>query len=354
MNGRDAERLWSRLREDGIIEGDVPALDVEAGTPWPVRWLTGVGAWIAVPMLLGFVFSLLGWRFGESAGLIVIGLVFLVASLPWLCKGAGEFQRQTGSVVNLAGILLVGFGIGVATDGSINAAAVTMALVAAVMFAMSPQWLHRFLCAGVILGCVFWLLVGERVPADRLALAQVLAVWATMAVWLARLYVDPGEWSRRVLEPLAWALTFAALLLAWTAPWLAGFVDDPRAFWVPPLRLAAAGALPIVAFALVYPRRHALGSASSIGLVSATLLLAWLWCWAPGVTVSISLLLLAVPLGAPVLFALGIGSLGLSLLLYYYHLGDSLLAKSLALAIAGAIVLVLYGLLRARSRQVSR
>lgn len=354
MNFRDAERLWSGLREAGIVEGDAPGLDVEAGTPWPVRWLTGVGAWIAVPLLIGFVFALIDWRVGESTGLIVIGLVFLVLSLPWLRSGSGEFQRQTGTVVNLAGILLVGLGVGFATEGSINAAAVVMAMIAVGMFALSPQWLHRFLCAGVLLGCLFWLLVGERAPADRLALAQVLVVWATMAVWLVRLYVDPGEWPRRLLDPLAWALTFAALLLAWTAPWLAGFVDDPRAFWVAPLRLAAAAALPLVAFALVYPRRHALGAASSFGLVAATLVLAWLWCWAPGVTVSISLLLLAVPLGAPMLFALSIGSLGVSLLLYYYHLGDSLLAKSLALAIAGAVVLVLYLILRARSRQVSR
>lgn len=353
MNTPDAQRLWARLREAGVVDGEAPVLDVDATTPWPVRWLNGAGAWVSVPLLVAFVMSLIDWQRGSAAIPMLVGAVFIVASLPWLRSGGSEYQRQAGSVGNLAGILLVALGVALASEGSANAVAITLLLLAAAMFALSTQWLHRFLCAGTMVGAVFWLLLGGRFAVERLAMAQLLVVWAAMALWLLRLYGDPARWPWRVLDPLAWALTLAALLLAWAAPWLAGLLDVGHLLRVPSLRLATAAALPLVAIALVYPRWQALGPGMSVGLVAATVVLAWLWRWAPGVTVSISLLLLAVPLGASLLMLLSTGSLALSLLLYYFHLDDTLLAKSLALLIAGVIVLLLYLILRARSRRVA-
>lgn len=353
MNASDARVLWARLRDANLVDGEAPVPDLDAGTPWPVRWLTGVGAWIAVPLLIGAVLSTMNWGQRTSTPAITIGLLLAAASLPWSRGGRSEFQRQTGTVLNLAGILLLGLGVGLATEASGTAVAATVALTAFIMFVISTQWLHRFLCAGVMLGGVFWLLVGDDFNASRRALAQVLVVWGAMALWLIRLQADPARLPRRVLDPLAWAFTLAALMLAWFEPWLGGYdqAGSDTLTWV--ARLATAAALPLVALTLVYPRHAVLGTTTSVALVLATIMLAWLWRWAPGVTVSISLLLLAIPLGASVLAILSVGWLGVSLFQYYFHLGDTLLAKAFALAVAGGVVLVLYLLLRARSREVA-
>lgn len=301
MSGGDADTLWTRLRDAGLVTGDAPELDPDATTPWPIRLLSGVGAWIAVPLLLAFVLSAIDWNSGHGVAPMLVGSILAAASLVWLRGGRGEFQRQGGTVGNLAGLLVIGFGVGLTSDGSGNVVAVVMAVLAAVMFALSNQWLHRFLCAGVAVMGLLWLLVDERFTAERLAMVQALLVWVTLASWLLRIHGDPARMPRNAIDPFAWAMTGLALAAAWFGDWLTGYGHGGDILAMQLLSLASAATLPVVAAVLVIPRRDALGLATTLGLFLATVVLAWLWRWAPGVTLSLSLLLVAVPMGASVL-----------------------------------------------------
>lgn len=351
MNGPEAEALWLRLREAGVVSGDAPMLDPDATAPWPIRLLGGVGAWIAVPLLLGFVLASIDWNGAHGMAPILVGAILAAASLPWLRGGRDEFQRQAGTVGNLCGLLVIA--VGIASEGSSTMVALVMAGLAAVMFKLSPQWLHRFLCAGGLVTSLIWLLVAERFAAESLALVQALLVWATAAAWLLRIHVDPVRYPRSAIDPFAWALTIIALAAAWFGNWLTGYGHDIHLRTLQVLSVAEAAMLPVVAGILVVPRRQVLGMATTVGLMLATIVLAWLWRWAPGVSLSISLLLLAVPMGASVLLLVSVLSLAISLLQYYFQMADTLLAKSLALAIAGGVVLALHLILRARARRVA-
>lgn len=345
----DATVIWQRLLAEGLVEGEPPA-PPEPATPWPVRLLAGAGAWLATPLLLGFLALLLGdLALRESSGL-VLGPILMLAPLTWLRDPArGEFSRQAAGVVSLAGLALfvvgLAFGARLAPDG----VALAVLVAAVPVFALSREPVHRFgiALAGLVAAC--WLIAGG-LGMHRLVLLQPLLAWATLLVWLAwTRHCTARPFWRLALPPLAWALALAAsVLVVWSPSWQPAADGLPWSAWLAS-RYAAAAVLPGTALLLAWPRRREVPAWRLLAWVLAAVVLSWLWLPAPGVTFTLAMMLVAFATGQVVLLALAILALAVYLVAYYFQLAVPLLDKAHALLLAGGVLLAAHLLLRPRA-----
>lgn len=338
-----AAAVWQQLAEEGRVEGTAPALPQPA-TPWPLRMLAGVGAWIATPLLLGFMALLLGDLLLQPSAALVLGPVLAAAPLVLLRRPASDFVHQAATVVSLAGMLLFAFGASQTLRLGDRAVAAVVMLAAAALFALSRETVHRFACAGMAIAAGAWWLIAPG-GAGLAVLAPVLA-WLAVGAWLAQDHVEPlrhRAW-REALPPLAWALTVAAVLVAWLQPVL--HAVTPVDGGLPPGLVAARwlgmALLPALAAWLLWPRRAALGPVAPVLLLLASVVLAWGWRGSPTISVAMPLLLVAFAAGVPALLALALAALASGLVGYYYQLPVPLLDKALGLGIAGVVLAALH------------
>jgi hypothetical protein len=337
--------IWQQLLAEGRVDDAAPELP-DAATPWPLRLLAGIGAWIATPLLLGFIVLLSGDLLLRPSAALLLGPALALASLKLLRAPGSDFVQQGATVVSLVGLMLFGFGLSETLDMGDRAVAGVLALAAALLFIASCEPVHRFACAGVAIAGAGWWLVGSQ--SNGLLLLAPLLAWLAASAWLVGPHLDPqlhGRW-REALPPLAWALTLAALLLAWLQPQLRLQADAELPASLVAARALSVALLPALAAALVWPRRTALGPAASILLLLASAVLAWGWHGSLAVTVALPLVLVAFAVGLPVVFALAIAALAAGLVGYYYQLSVPLLDKSLGLAVAGALLAVMHLVLR--------
>jgi uncharacterized protein DUF4401 len=218
-------RTWSEILEELTAAGaPVPTPTVEVlaetpATPWFVRVLVGLGAWLSALFVLGgiMVFA------GADHGYVVMGALALVAGVALLRLESGEFLRQLGLSCSLAGQLAVGIGLGdMMRDATALAAVVLPSELALAALVRYP--VHRFSSTLAAAGAALVLLVRLRVPAPLdvgvLLLAGTTGVfWSAQPRRLRRTGTDP--WT-----PLGYALVialFGALLLA-----LSGGLSDLR------------------------------------------------------------------------------------------------------------------------------
>lgn len=332
MSYVDAASIWAQLRNEGRLQGEPPP-DVGDSTPWYVRLLAGIGAWIASLLLLGFFGMLLSDLLDEGVSALVVGLLLCAGAGALLRRAEGEFLRQGATAACQAGLALIGLGLAAGLDLSDDAVAAALLVAAAALYATAPVFVHRFLCGGVMLGAMLWLLADDL---SRLSTLQLVPAWLAAALWLWRGFGDPGQARAELVTPIAWAATLIALAIAWWAPY------DVAPGTIVASRLLSAALLPAVALVLAWPHRHGSDRTRLALLLAASLVMAWLWWFSPGVTFAIALLLIAWSLGSPPLLAVAVAGLAVYLVAYYYQLAVPLLVKAQWLAIAGAAALILH------------
>lgn len=339
---RDAIAIWRQLRSEGLVCIDPPPADAADAGPWVVRLLTGVAAWIASLLFLGFLALFLGdLALKDTAG-VAIGVLLCAGTLPLLRRPAGEFVQQGATVVGIAGIALVGVGLGGGFGLPNPVVAMALAAVSGMLFAMSHVETHRFLCAATLIGACLWL-VGDTIG-HELTWIQPIAAWLAAVLWWLDLSSDPAGPVRRHVPLLAWAATLAAIVLGWfgSNEW---WVSDNPSLVVAASDMTAV-LLPATALAVGAFGREGGDRRLYELLVVASVALAWLWCASPGITFALVLMLLAFARGAPVLLAFAVAALAVYLVRYYYQLSVPLLDKSLWLGLAGIVLLALYAVLR--------
>jgi len=331
MSSQTSAMLWSRLRDAGLVTGEVPASS--SGTPWYLAALVGVSAWIAALLLFGFFAALFDqlWRNGGTA--LVLGALCCAGALALLrVARGGEFLGQGAIALSLAGQILIGMalhdlvGDGLAWCG--------LGAVALLLYALGATPMHRFLCGAVFAAS----LVGLCTEIDDRGLALPLPVlaWAALVLWW---WNERRDGSSARLSPMAWALSLAALLLAWfgNAGEL-GMYDDLDPAWRVGAQLATAALLPVTVAALLLPgdasRRH------DVLLLLGAFALALLWLRAPGIAVGLVLALAGFAASRIALLVVGLGGVGVYLLRYYYQLDVPLLQKAQWLALSGAALLL--------------
>lgn len=348
---RVREDAWDRLRQADLVAGAAPAIDDD--TPWYLAALIGVSAWVAAAFVFGFFnewFSRL-WDAPALAFPLGAGGCVLAWGLLRVAKGR-DFIEQSAIVCSLAGQLMIGIAFEawsrLPPEGHQVFHAVAwrqvwagVGLVAALMYVLGRQSMHRFLC-GLILSVA--LLMVCFVDADE---AKVLAVpalaWAMLALWWRSAGHDrlAPAWP-----PLAWAMTLVLLVTVWVTgidarETLGG--NAGRTLPLMPLRDALT--LPLLPVCVAWwshrqggmstrRRAIAIASAAALGLV---------WLRAPGVNIGVVLALLGFALHRPALLGVGAIATGAYLLHYYHQLETTLLQKSYWLLGGGAALLAVRG-----------
>lgn len=333
-------RLWARLREAGLATGAPPT---QADAPWYLTVLTGIAAWLAAVFALIFVIDGFDQIWDQPWRAFIAGAVCAVVALGLLRWAGGRvFAEQLGTATSLAGQLLMGLGL---TEGAkrgvfVDAQWLSMLAVSAIallLYVPGRQPLHRFLCGGIFAVGLLSAFTGDAPPMRPFA-APLLA-WLALAAWWRS---EAHDRFAPVLSPLAWALSFVALLAVGVVD-----LDDSRfeflgawAVWLRPFGDALmAPLLPVCALWLLR-RQAGVAPPARMALIALACVLA-LACWrVPGVTLATTLALVGFALHRPVLLVVGIVGIGVYLLRFYFQLDTTLLEKSGWLLAAGVFLLL--------------
>lgn len=350
-------RSWGEIVQQLSVAGALPTPQPPppvteptdpAASPWFVRVLLGVAAWISALLALAAI----GMAAAGMGGFLPIGAGVLAGGVLLLRGQSGEFLRQLGLAGSLAGQLALA--IGLADQIRDPAALAAVALVAEGLLACFVTYpVHRFSSTllAAIAGTV--LLVSVRVPmAGDLAILMLAAAvgrfWLRQPARLRRAGVDQWTSMGHALVLALFGLLLFSLLGG--VAQMDGLVDRR----IVTGRLASAGlGLAIVALSLRIsaeagvPRPTPLHAAG----LAAVALIGFVTPASPGVAAAAGVLLLGLHRRNPALVAVAIGFLFGFLGLLYYSLAASLLAKALHLMTAGLVLVVVAWLIRRGSHR---
>jgi hypothetical protein len=338
------ENFWQILASAGLVQGDLPAVPAQAhgdSSPWFVKTMLGVAAWLSSLFFLAFLAVLMGSWLDQAGARAFLGIIACVLAVAYFRKGASSiFFEQICFVLALLGQILV---LSAILDRYADTTApwLLATVFEAIALVAIPYQPNRFLSALAalfFLYCVMlsWGLAGLFLPACLIALAVMLhyqwklprlapAVAAALSLVPFCTIETQGHFQR-----LTWRLE--------DDPCCGLFMALPIWFWQASLIAAWLG---VVHALLQRATAKPFSPENASVWLLALLLAAGTW------PVPLSLFALAV-------FALGFSQrdkllegIGIIQLLwatgyYYYALETTLLFKSLLLAALGAALLLLY------------
>lgn len=326
--GLDPPLSRTALRERPVLLGSDLA--------WPIRLLTGFGAWLAGMFFLS-VFACFG-VLTEPAGRLIVGALLLVVAtgLRWFTvqrPSDGATQLALSWVVAGQALVLTGVGETAWQDGDVMklvvASAVAMALVLLVAF---PDAVQRWASTVVATCGVAVLMALYEVPhtVDWMAVTvgtATAATWLASPQWLAS---PLAPWQR----PVGFGLATSLCLILVTSVL-------PESDAVPSLVSAVGMAVLLIGVAGTIVVRRGLepGSPAALLGVGGTAAIALTTWSAPGVSASMMVMALAIErrsrllLGVAAVFLIGFGTA------FYYWLDVSLLQKSVVLMSSGVLLL---------------
>jgi uncharacterized membrane-anchored protein len=113
------KNLWQLFQQNNLLSSDaqqqeVPKINNDEQSLWYIRAMQGFAGWIAALFILGFVGSVFGWLFrnDSASALITLGLAACgCAYVFFKTTKHSDFLQQLGLAFNLAGQLMVAFGL---------------------------------------------------------------------------------------------------------------------------------------------------------------------------------------------------------------------------------------------------
>lgn len=210
MSALTREALWSRLSQEGLVSGDIPAA-AEPQSPWAVRLMLGVAGWLGACFLLGFAGTTFAFLFREADAALPAGAICCLAAYPiFRAAPRKDFVAQFGFAVSLAGQALVLFELSQHSGDPwmLTIPPFTYLLMAAVEAALAfaaPNYVHR----------VFTILAANicfSIATVSLGISGLAT--AVAAVGIALLWLDPLRMAKRpsLWEPLGYGFAIALLL----------------------------------------------------------------------------------------------------------------------------------------------
>jgi len=335
------ETVHEALTEKPLPAALAPAADSE-GSPWYVKAMVGVAAWIAA-ILLGFFFSLLG-IIDTSEQLIGWGVGLLVGAvaLKWWQRES-IFWGQLAFAVVLAGQGLLLAGVGVLSEDATTVALAAIALEVALLL-LYPDALHRMVSLLAIVGAATFLLYEQEWPQLIHALIFIVAAGA-VATWQAEFRLLTSR-LRAYRAPLGYG--FALALFALCSLALTGWYGEIQ-WWI------TTAALTVVLLYLGYQvlRELALplSSRAARWALFAILLLVIPAYETPGILAAVIVLLLGRWRSNGLLLGIATAFLLFFLSAYYYNLEITLLTKSYILMGTGLALLAAWWGLRRTEEQ---
>lgn len=364
-----APALWQALAQRSLVRGDMPPPG-EVPAPWYVQAAVGMGAWLAalcVLALIGLVFARL-WQMGGMPYFLSLGLC-AGAGLVLRWPAGGIFLRQFALAGSLAGQALLAMAL-LNGHGDRSLQWSIFALFEIVLVILVPDALHRTLAAFAACTAIALALTKAGAPSlypvalvtalgvmhaasrdprrDGLCSAALAGIGLAIASLVPLVYAGPLMWgvarhghvALRVIAAVALALVWLVLAMRLARDAGARLADAPSA--------ASPSAGMATAIDAPWAAGRAWPVAVATGVVAAC---AW---YAPSVVASAALLVVAFGGGRRALMGLAILALLAALAHTYYSLATTLLFKSAALALTGAVLVAVGWSLRASSTQEQR
>ena len=335
--------LWQQLQQAGLVTGELPEQSVQQQPALFLRLLLGVSGWLSALLFTAFitVFFINLLPDDSSLWIVGIGLCIFSVVLSRIAK-IPLFMQQFIFACSLAGQAQIVFGVWRVSDSSQMSAAVLIA-VAAVLFSLINIRSHR--SAAVLIACaaMVWLL-GQQFWIYALPVLSALTGW----LWLNRLlryqhaaYLLPTTTG---LTTALWAsILFALLANSTELAWLKITQDDWHTqLWIATALsslLCLALAWQLIKHSVQQSQLRAIALLLSVGVALINLKM-------PGLAPLCLLLCIAVAQAHTRLIWFSLLCLTGYLVLYYYSLNSTLLYKSILMCVSGAVLLMLYGVLR--------
>ncbi len=359
MSTERLERLlWQQLSARGAVQGDFVAT---LRTPWPIRLLMGAAGWLgalfAQMFLLGSVFAVTR---GNGPGIAITGVLMIGAAILMYRSTSQDSTRialgQFALAVSLGGqgMLIVGVGETLGLGWLADTAAFWLGVAAldAVLFAIVPNRLHRFVMVLGAWGAVtvaLYIGLGGSVRNPFLVLPISVGVLGALAMAAVVVFVlNEGRLAARgvhaLWEPAADATLFfglaSALLITGATHPVQLLLDGIRpwpmsAVWLPGALLGIC----LVGLAQIEGTRIRCDASIRVALLALAAAFSALMLMAPAVTAGVLALALALRRASLPWIGLAVATIVLGFIWYYSALQWTLLAKSATLVAAGALLL---------------
>jgi len=324
---------WADTLTTALAEQPTP-------TPWFVRGMVGVGAWLAAILLVIFVGGL-GFMTG-AAGFIFLGLASMAGACAARYRFDGDFPTQMALAVSLAGQGLFVTGLfQTATFDDFEVVLWSLIVINAILVAVFPDKTHRFLSVALIVGpLTIWLYIRE--VHDLLAVLG--PALAALFMWL--LAKEPAFVSQGwhdALTPIRAGILFSAfgVTMMSTIYVLPQFVQEGFQFYPRPwLSTVLYGAMLLLAERQVLA--NVFGGAAStfaMGVYISTAIVAVAAWPAPGMILSLLVIVIASVHGLAVYRGAGIAFLAVFTTAFFYGIDVGMLTKSASLIATGVVVL---------------
>ncbi len=310
-------------------------------SPWYVKGLVGIAAWIAALFLGAFLGA--ADLIDSAASMLILGGILTVAAIVLRrLLPRSIFWGQLSFAVVLAGQGLLIGGFAWQYEGwlftSATAIAYFVIALESVIFFLYPDALHRMLSVLAITGATLFVLYDQALHDWVHGLTFVLAVGA-VAVWQQELRLLVSRW-RGFRAPLGYGLAlslFGLCLLTTVDNFFYPFWGTQ--WWISTAVLALV--LLYLAFTLLQELDRPLVSPVGLWAVGAVVLLSIPAYQTPGILAAVIVLLLGFWRNNVLLMGLATAFLLFFLSAYYYYLDITLLNKSYILMGTGAVLLVL-------------
>ena len=156
------------------LESDVPEVlaSLSPTSPWYIRAMIAVSAWIATALILVFIF---GTDVVDSAaGAIALGLLLTPMAVVLRWSTRTEFLRQLALAMSFTGQALIVGGVGDATD--VTLAALSALALEVVLVVVYPDSLHRFVSVLLAVLASVVLIYDQDIPNAMHALIVALGI----------------------------------------------------------------------------------------------------------------------------------------------------------------------------------
>lgn len=332
---------WASLRAAGLVSGEMPASD--GAPPWYVRVMMGGSAWLGSLFLFGFVVGVLHFVLQSPTGSLAAGGIACAAAYA-IFRNAGnsDAMSQFGLATTFLGQTLVG--VGLFTNRALPPSLVwpLFAAFQVLLAAALPNLISRY---AATLAALF----GITMAASIAGLQPLVP--AAIAALCAAIWMNEFRWGWRADAWRAIGFGVASYLLLLEGTRLGGqalgaafsrslsgsLFGKGIAAALPWLGNALVGLVlvgTVMALLLRQPRPPGM-KASALAVLGAVLLAA-LGFKAPGLVESVLLVILGYMHANRVLVGIGLLALGGFLSHYYYQMQETLLNKSMLLALTGA------------------
>ncbi len=318
-------------RIDEAIEVLGRESEEERKLPWIARFSMGLGAWFAGIFTLAFLFTLLeNMDFESELGYLVIGLVILGIGVALIRLRKNVFLDQLALVLAFAGYAMASMGIAEWLGSRDFCGPMILSLVLCpFVYWLSGHLVLRFMSVGWVWFTCFAMAFDEGF------------LWLLLVSLGAALGFVVAGYSGRLRESLwrpALIATVTALFSAlWAMSAVMNWSSNPFFMEAYP----AISTILVLGFTCLLwwlERGGGLKATVTVGLFGLVAG-AIAYAGAPGVAVALGLMLVAHARGDRWLAGLAVIALTAFLILFYYYLGVSLMAKSLWLMGTGVVLL---------------